>query len=177
MVSFVKIIKALTVPLLIATVILGGCSQSAENQQTPVKPVVEAPINPLDQEGILTLLSEAAKIDNEFYAQKSHTKDEVYAHYESHFTSNYINRIVFEGGNVKNQGDQWVIAHEGGEILEGTFINQIDQHTMKSELSEDRKTITVTNAVGDGLYAPHNEVITIVHTDGGWKIDNLEWID
>ena len=70
-----------------------------------------------------------------------------------------------------------MIDHDGGEFLEGTFINEIDQQRVKTEMSEDKKTISVTNSVGDGLYASHKEVITIVYFDNGWKIDDLQWIN
>jgi hypothetical protein len=177
-----KIKQLIAVPLLLLAVVIGGCGQSTNSGEAQPSasaspsPSAEAPVKPLAKDEILTLLSEAAKLDHQIYAQKSHTEDEVYAHYEPHFTRGYVERIVLGGGNLKKEGEQWVIANEGGESIEGTFINEIDKDNVQIVTAEDGKTITVTNPVGDGLYAPHKEEITILYTDGAWKIDDLKWL-
>lgn len=175
MVLDVRMIQLFIVGLLMAAVFLGGCSGTEQSQKKEAESTVGSPIEPLKKEEILTLLSEATKIDNQFFDQKFHTKEEIYAHYDSHFTRNYVDHIILEGGNLKLQGEQWVIANEGGEFLEGTFINEINSD-ITIELSEDRKTTIIRNSVGDGLYAPHEEVITIIHTENGWKVDHLKWV-
>lgn len=184
-----KGIKLMVIPLIAAVVLIGGCSESATTSpkaattpassvEASVKPTekAEASIKPLDKEEVLALLAEAATLDNQFDVKKSKTEEDIYSHYDSHYTRNYVKKIVLEGGNLKKQGEHWVIAHEGGEYLEGTFMNEIDKATLTIEPGKDGKSFTVTNSVGDGLYAPHKEVITIVHTGGSWKIDSLKWV-
>jgi hypothetical protein len=82
---------------------------------------------------------------------------------------------VFQGGNLKKTDGQWGYSHKGGEYLEGTFFNSLTEETAKIEVSENQQTITITNSVGDGLYAPHKEIITLISTETGWKVDNMKW--
>lgn len=86
-----------------------------------------------------------------------------------------MDQIILNGGNYKQQEDQWVYMHEGGEFLEGTFFNSIDEAKVEIEISEDQKSIKVINTVGDGLYAPHKEIITIIYMDDSWKLGDLQW--
>lgn len=183
--------KLITAALAVMTVVTAGCAPSSSGGQA-AQPAMSAPQNPavhspapqsLDPDApelparaeILALLSEAGELDTRFYSVKTHTEDEVYAHYGSLYTRNYVKNIVLGGGNLKEKDGHWEIAYEGGEFLEGTFINEIDEADLGVSASEDGRSVTLTNKVGDGLYAPHREIITLVREADGWKIDNLQW--
>lgn len=170
-----KYFKFLALPLMTATLILSGCTNSVETQPSPPSEAVEA-IKPLTKDQVVTLLNEAAKLENDFYAKEAQTTEELYTHFQSLYTHQYIDSIILGSGNLKKENEKWVLAHMGGEFIEGTFMNQLDLEGLKIETSSDGKTITITNPVGDGLYAPHQEVITLVYADNDWKIDQLEWI-
>ncbi|NGM83891.1 hypothetical protein G5B47_15845 [Paenibacillus sp. 7124] len=172
-----RVIKFITFPLLALALMIAGCSQTPASQPAKEEPPAEVEVEPLNKEKILTLLSEANEIDHQFTVGKSHTEEEIFSHYDSYFTRSYVERLILGGGNLKKQGERWVIANEGGEFLEGTFMNEIDEAAVKIDTAEDGKTVTVTNKVGDGLYAPHDEIITLIYTDSGWKINDLKWDD
>ena len=169
-------LKYCALPLLVALMI-SGCAPSTESGQQPVPSSQEAePFKTLEKEQVISLLEEAASIDQSFYSQQSHTTEEIYTHFGTHFTQNYIDAIILGGGNLKKENEKWVLAHLGGEFLEGTYWNAMDPSKVNIETSSDGKTITVTNKVGDGLYAPHQEIITIVYSEDAWKIDQLKWV-
>jgi hypothetical protein len=199
-----KMIKCLAIPLFAALIIVSGCGNpSADEAQVPEESEASAPAasepasepttdetqepEPSDDSAsgeskvpdtkeIIALVSQASELDNKLFEAKSPlTTEEVYAHYDSLFTRSYVDRIVLQEGNLKQTDEKWGYAHEGGEYLEGTFFNQLTEETAKIEVSENQQTITITNSVGDGLYAPHKEIITLISTETGWKVDNMKW--
>ncbi|MEW9669969.1 hypothetical protein [Ammoniphilus sp. 3BR4] len=171
-----KKLRYCALPLLVALMV-SGCAPATESGQPTAPPSHDAEsFKTLEKEQILSLMSEATAKDQAFYSVESHTTDEIYSHFDTHFTRNYIDSIILGGGNLKKENEKWVLAHIGGEFLEGTYWNEINPDLVKIETSSDGKTITVTNPVGDGLYALHQEIITIVYSDNTWKIDQLEWV-
>ncbi|CAH1221821.1 hypothetical protein PAECIP111892_05053 [Paenibacillus auburnensis] len=171
----VKFLKWPGMLLLIAALMITGCSSKTDSE--PVNTSTESKeIKPLNKEGAITLISQAIEMSNTLFAEKPMlTTEEIYKHYDPLFNRNYVDQIVLKGGNLKENDGTWAYAHEGGELLEGTFINSLTEDSVSSENAKDGKTVTVTNVVGDGLYAPHHEIITLVYTNAGWKIDNLVW--
>ncbi len=167
--------KLLAVTIMTATLILSGCTSPANTPPAPPSQTTED-IKPLTKEQVVSLFSEAANLEHVFYDTESLTTDEVYAHFQSVYTQRYVDSIILGSGNFKKENEKWIFAYRGGELVEGSFINQLDLEGLKLEVSSDGKTMTVTNPVGDGLYAPHLEVITLAYTGNTWKIDHLEWL-
>ncbi|KUP25374.1 hypothetical protein [Paenibacillus sp. DMB5] len=161
--------------LLIAALMITGCSSKTDSE--PVNaPTESKEIKPLNKAEAITLISEAIEMSNRLFAKKPMlTTEEIYEHYDPLFTRDYVDQIELNGGNLKETDGTWAYAYEGGELLEGTFINSLIEDSVSIENEKDGKKITVTNEVGDGLYAPHKEIITLVYTDAGWKIDDLVW--
>lgn len=171
----VKILKWPGMLMLIVALMITGCSSKTDSE--PVNTSTDSKeTKPLNKEEAITLISQAIEKSNKLFAKKQMLiTEEVYAHYDPLFTRNYVDQIVLKGGNLKEKDGMWSFAYVGGELLEGTFINSLTQDSVNIENAKDGKKITVTNAVGDGLYAPHKELITLVYTDAGWKIDDLVW--
>lgn len=170
-----KILKWPGMLLLIAALMFTGCSGKTDSG--PVNTSTDSKeIKPLSKEEATTLISQAIEMSNSLFAKKPMlTTEEIYEHYDPLFTRNYVDQIELKGGNLKEKDGTWAYAYEGGELLEGTFINSLTEDSVNIENAKDGKKITVTNEVGDGLYAPHKEIITLVYTDAGWKIDDLVW--
>ncbi|PWW29427.1 hypothetical protein DFO73_10458 [Cytobacillus oceanisediminis] len=56
---------------------------------------------------------------------------------------------------------------------ERNFQDLFTDETEVKQLSA--KEIKVINSLGDGLYAQHKELISLIYTDDGWKIHGLKW--
>ncbi|RXT02279.1 hypothetical protein [Ammoniphilus sp. CFH 90114] len=145
------------------TVILAGCSAQTSSKQVE-----------LSLEEALQMIQQASLLDYSFYAEPR-TREESYDHFKKYYTNHYIDKIVLGTGNLKEEGDKWSFAYEGGELVEGSFINTIYEESSELKTTEDLRVVKLINHIGDGLYAPHREIITFVHTDKGWKIDDLVW--
>ncbi|WP_134703384.1 hypothetical protein [Ammoniphilus sp. YIM 78166] len=168
-------LKIFAVPIMTAALLLSGCTSPVDTPPAPPSQAKED-INPLTKAQVVSLLSEAAILEQVFYDTESLTTDEVYAHFQSVYTQQYVDRIILGTGNFKRENEKWIFAYRGGELVEGSFINEPNLEGLKVEVSFDGKTMTVTNPVGDGLYAPHLEIITLAFTDNTWKINHLEWV-
>lgn len=170
-----KLMNVLISPLVISTVIISGCTQQAAPPPATPPVVSEPEVKTPSKKEIFDLLTQAGELDRQFSAKTTHTTEEAYAHYDSHFTRGYVDQIVFQGGNWKKEGNQWVLAVEGGEYIEGTYFHTDFHEDAEMVVSEDKKRITITHSIGDGLYAPHDEIITLLHTEKTWKVDNVTW--
>lgn len=144
---------------------LAGCSNDSKTNNT---------VEPLTLEQAQQLFLEAVEVDNSFHVNKG-TTEQAYANYSSHFTKNYVDTIILGSGNFIEVDGKWQYAYEGGELIEGTFMNSL--FTKPSELisTDNPRQYVLVNHIGDGLYAPHTEKITFIYTEDGWKIDNLIW--
>jgi hypothetical protein len=169
--------------LVLATIfliVLSGCSTNNSNPIEDKKDNKEVEqtnpkvITKLTKEDALSILGKAEELEFKFY-QKEYTTQEVYDYYSPYFTQNYVDNIVFKKGNVKLENDKWVIANKDSELVEGSFFNIPPNEASVLEKTDNEKVYLLRNNVGEGLYAPHTETITFLHTDKGWKIDNLSW--
>jgi hypothetical protein len=126
---------------------------------------------PLKDNEVLDILAKAAKLGAVPSSDKSNRINEVYDYYSGYFTKNYVDHIILQ--NMKQQGDKWTIAYPESELAEGSYydINFND----KTIVDQAETKVTVTNFQGDGLYAAHKEIVTLIYTDAGWRIDQLTW--
>jgi hypothetical protein len=159
--------------------ILSGCSFSSKpkennNDNNKVKQNKPEVITELTKDDALSILGKAEELEFKFY-QKEYTTPGVYDYYTPYFTKNYVDNIVFKKGNVKLENDKWVLANKDSELVEGSFFSIPSSGASTLEKTANKKVVILRNNVGEGLYAPHLEIITFIHTDEGWKIDNLNW--
>ncbi len=177
--------------------LIAGCSgnNNAETKETPTTKPVETPaptavpeetteptVQPteipdeqkapvLTLTGLSAFLKEANRLDSSFYIDKSYTLEEIYAHYAPYCTKNYVDNMVMK--NMKKDGDRYILAYMESEIAEATYFDPNLSSDAKLEQNDD--IAVVTNTIGDGLYAPHQEMTTLIYTDDGWKIDDVKW--
>jgi hypothetical protein len=185
-------IRFVQITALLLVIILTGCGEKSASLPAPssasatpahsqapfTTPTVSVDVEKppaLSREQTLDLLMKGSEVDRSFYGAKSYTKEEAYTYYEAYFTHNYVDTIVLKSdGNMKQEGDSYKLAHENSEFIEGTYYEgHFDEKTKVEQI--DSKSIQVTNSLGDGLYAPHKEIITLIYDKNGWKINNLKW--
>ncbi len=108
-----------------------------------------------------------------FYApDKSYTLEEMYDYLAPFFTNNYVDHIIMQ--NMKKEGDRYVLAHVDSELAEASFFDPNLGEDITFEQNNDR-VILSSVFKNDGLYAPHKEMIFLVYTEDGWKIDDVKW--
>ncbi|QPC45704.1 hypothetical protein [Mangrovibacillus cuniculi] len=130
---------------------------------------------PFSLKEALTVLDQGSVLLRTYYSYENlpTTTEETITFLEEIFTENYINNIILGGGNLKEVNGEWSLAYEGSEFLEATFYFDTMTNPIFEKVNET--TATVSDEKGDGLYAPHKEVITLILEDGSWKIDDLVW--
>jgi hypothetical protein len=153
--------------ILIFSFLFVSACQSSQPPKTPVD-------TPPDRAEVFEFVQNAQKNERSFYAGK-YTQEQVYEYFQSYYTKDYIDKIILGGGNIKLVEGYWTLANIGSEYIEGTYFSGDFNDTTEVQYIND-KTIKVLQAYGDGLYAPHNENITLVKTEKGWLIDQLEWV-
>lgn len=131
-------------------------------------------VDPLTLEEAQKIVDEALLVDQSYYSEPR-TTEQSYAHFNKYFTKNYVDKIILGSGNLVERDGKWQFAYEGGEFLDGTFINTLFEKPSELLDTEDEKVKKLVNYIGDGLYQAHSEVITFIFTEEGWKIDDLVW--
>jgi len=122
-------------------------------------------------EALLDYIQEATNVAGVHPLAEANTLTELYDYYSAYFTKNYVDKIILQ--NLKQKGNKWVIAHPESEKAEASYYEtSFDARTIVDEMSSKA---TVTSEIGDGLYAAHKEIISLIFTKGGWRIDNLRW--
>jgi predicted small lipoprotein YifL len=124
----------------------------------------------LDRKAAFELLEKASEL-KDVYDEKSYTKSELYAYFAPYYTNNYVDKIILK--NMKQVGDKWTLAHPNSELIEGSYYET--NFTDKTKLEQTGDKIVITNSLEGGLSEAHEEKITLIQTNNGWRIDLVEW--
>lgn len=150
---------------IIFSLLLTGCLQ---------EDVQSNQIEPLSLEDAIGIIEQAVEIDSSYYAERR-TTEESYEHFSEYFTNDYVDKVILGTGNLVEVDGKWHLAYEGGELVEGSYINTLLEKPSELLKTDNQETVKIVNYIGDGLYAPHKEIITFLYTDEGWKINDLVW--
>jgi hypothetical protein len=129
------------------------------NSVGEIKPLVQSQLSALLNEGS-DLFPGAGTFDS---------KDDLYTVYTSHFTRNYVDRIILPNYKQDNQG-KWVFA--GQELREGSKYHI--SFTEKTKVENNGDTIKITEEK-DPSINDYSQVVTLRYTENGWRIDDLKW--
>ncbi|HEY0826662.1 MAG TPA: hypothetical protein VGE40_01080 [Bacilli bacterium] len=192
--KFTKVSLTLTCIMMLVIAGCGG-NDRADNKETPTtqpletlaptttpdataEPTAQPTPTPVPKPPVLTKSEAIAFVkqsnpwDMEFYIDKSYTLKEMYDYFAAYFTPNYVDNIIMM--NMKKDGDRYVLAYPESELAEASFFDPNISDKATVEQNNDR--VTITHLIeNDGLYAPHKEIISLIHTESGWKIDDVKW--
>lgn len=180
MISFIKgddemFKKIIGVTFISLVFISCGSKEAIKEQETATPNASEQEETSFSLKEALTVLDQGSVLLRTYYSYENlpTTTRETKTFLEETFTEKYINNIILGGGNLKEVNGEWSLAYEGSEFLEATFYFDTMTNPIFEKVNET--TATVTDEKGDGLYAPHKEVLTLILEDGSWKIDDLVW--
>lgn len=140
---------------------------TAQPTQTP-----EPKIPVLTKLEAIAFLKQSNPWDMGFYVDKSYTLEQMYDYFAAYFTQSYVDRIIMM--NMKKDGDHYILAYSDSELAEASFFDPNISDKATVEQNNDR--VTVTHLIeSDGLYAPHKEIISLIYTEAGWRIDDVKW--